>query len=61
MGSSILFILLLLITVVLLAGIFLMGKGGKANEKYGNKLMFARVGLQAAILILAALIMTTDK
>jgi len=44
------------VVFVLIAGIFLMGIGGNANKKYGNKLMIARVGLQGAILLLLAMI-----
>lgn len=51
MGSVIIIILLLGILFVLIGGIFLMGKGGEANKKYGNKLMSARVALQGLILV----------
>jgi hypothetical protein len=40
---------------VLVSGVVLMGVGGKKNEKLGNKLMIARVWLQALILITLAL------
>ena len=53
---GILMLLLLLATAfVLVSGIVLMGVGGKANEKYGNKLMVARVWLQAIVIVLLAL------
>ena len=42
---------------VLVSGIVLMGVGGKANAKYGNKLMVARVWLQASVLALLALML----
>lgn len=32
---------------VLFTGIFFMARGGEVNEKYSNKLMVARVTLQA--------------
>lgn len=51
------FLLLLLITataVVLVGGVVLMGVGGKANAKYSNKLMMARVWLQASVIMLLA-------
>jgi len=35
---------------VLLVGIFGMAKGGEFNKKYGNRLMQARVTLQAVAL-----------
>ena len=37
---------LLLVVAVLLAGIIGMARGGDFNEKYGNKLMVARVVAQ---------------
>lgn len=39
---------------VLVAGIALMAAGGNNNTKYGNKLMFSRVGLQGLTLLLLA-------
>jgi hypothetical protein len=54
-------ILLFALVGVLVAGLVLMGMGGKANEKYGNKLMSARVWLQAIILILLALMFVGVK
>ncbi len=41
---------------VLLAGVILMGRGGEANARWGNKLMRARVGLQLAAVILLLLL-----
>lgn len=35
------------VVAVLLLGILSMLKGGELNKKYGNKLMIARVALQA--------------
>ena len=43
MGDTVIAALLLAIVGVLIAGVVLMGIGGKANAKYGNKLMVARV------------------
>ena len=40
---------------VLLIGVFSMAKGGPFNEKYGNKLMQARVALQGITILLLAL------
>lgn len=50
------FIVLMLIAMVatliaLVAGLFGMAKGGEFNEKYGNKLMKARVALQGLALL----------
>ena len=41
---------------VLFAGIVLMGRGGEANARWGNKLMRARVGLQLVAVILLLLL-----
>jgi Hypoxia induced protein conserved region len=41
--------------VVLVTGILSMAKGGAFNTKYGNKLMQARVYLQALALIMLVL------
>ena len=43
------------IVSVLAIGIVSMVKGGKFNEKYGNRLMQARVTLQGLVLLLLAL------
>jgi hypothetical protein len=45
---------LIAVVAVLLAGVFTMARGGAFNKKYGNKLMRARVVLQAlAVLAIA--------
>jgi hypothetical protein len=46
---------------VLIAGIALMGVGGNANLKYGNKLMVARVSLQGMALVMLALMFMLGK
>ena len=46
---------LLSVLAVLVTGIIAMMKGGAFNEKYGNKLMRARVYLQGTALALLAL------
>ncbi len=46
---------MLLTLGVCFAGIILMANGGETNRKYGNKLMTARVALQALSLALVAL------
>jgi len=43
------------VVAVLLIGVFSMIKGGEFNEKYGNRLMQARVALQGLTLLLLAL------
>jgi hypothetical protein len=46
---------------VLMAGIVLMGMGGNANFKYGNKLMTARVSFQGLVLLMLALVFFVGK
>lgn len=46
---------------VLIAGVVLMGTGGKANAKYSNRLMVMRVSLQALVLIMLALLYAAGK
>ena len=46
---------LLSVVGVLVVGLFAMVKGGEFNEKYGNKLMQARVALQGVAFALLAL------
>jgi hypothetical protein len=41
---------------VLMAGIVLMGMGGNANYKFGNKLMTMRVSFQGLVLLMLALV-----
>lgn len=42
-------------------GLFAMTRGGEFNQKYGNKLMQARVILQATALVLFALAAMVGK
>ena len=61
-GPIILVLLLILTFGVLVAGIILMGIGGKANAKYANRLMSMRVLFQGlALLLLALLFMVGNK
>tara|TARA_R110002072_G_scaffold228488_7_gene385774 strand:+ start:1522 stop:1713 length:192 start_codon:yes stop_codon:yes gene_type:complete len=46
---------ILSIVGVLGLGLFSMAKGGEFNEKYGNKLMRARVALQGIAILLLVL------
>lgn len=47
---------------VLLIGVFGMARGGAFNKKYGNKLMQARVALQAVALAFFVLaVLSTHK
>ena len=50
-----LIVAMLAVLVVLGIGLFGMAKGGDFNEKYGNKLMQARIILQGVALALLAL------
>lgn len=60
---KLLFILALLFAVATMAVMFTgaigMAKGGEFNKKYGNKLMQARVALQAITLVLLVLTAAT--
>ena len=47
--------------VALLVGIGLMARGGEANRKYGNKMMVARVSLQACALAVVALLIVIKQ
>jgi hypothetical protein len=47
--------LMLATVVVLIIGLVLMARGGKINEKYSNRLMVARVLLQASAILLLGL------
>ncbi len=54
--NVILILAMLATAAVLFTGIFGFLRGGEFNQKYGNKLMQARVGLQfAALAILAVM------
>ncbi len=57
------FIISLVATVgVLVAGVIVMNKGGEINQRYGNRLMRARVICQGvAIALLALMMLTGDK
>ncbi len=50
------FVTLLAVVGVLLVGVFAMARGGEFNRKYGNKLMQARVALQAVAVALLFLL-----
>ena len=47
--------------IVLIIGIVAMLRGGEFNEKYGNKLMNARVILQGVALLFLALAILTQN
>lgn len=51
-----LFVTMLVTCLILLAGLFVMIKGGPLNEKYGNKLMRWRVMAQGIAIGLFALL-----
>jgi hypothetical protein len=61
MGDYFIILLVFATLGVLVAGIVLMGIGGQANLRYGNKLMVARVSLQGCVLILLALLFAMGK
>jgi len=47
-------ILIFITILILIAGIFVLAKGGKINKKYSNKLMIARVVFQFLAIIMLA-------
>lgn len=49
------------VVAALLLGVAMMMRGGELNQKYGNKLMMARVGLQGLSLILLALLWAVSQ
>jgi hypothetical protein len=49
------------VLVVLILGIVSMIKGGEFNEKYGNRLMQARVYLQGLALLIMAIAFFTSQ
>lgn len=61
-GTVLLILIMLCVLGVLFTGIGAMLMGGEFNRKYGNRLMMARVALQAvAIGLLLLLAMCSDK
>jgi hypothetical protein len=52
----VIFVMLLAVLGVLLVGVVGMARGGEFNRKYGNKLMQARVALQAIAVALLFLL-----
>ncbi|HUT47925.1 MAG TPA: twin transmembrane helix small protein [Alphaproteobacteria bacterium] len=49
-------VLLIAVLAVLLVGVFAMARGGVFNAKYANKLMRARVALQALAIVVLGII-----
>jgi hypothetical protein len=60
-GDYLIVTLMLATFGVLMAGVLLMGVGGTANARYGNRLMVARVSLQGMVLLLLALLFFLGK
>ncbi len=65
MGMNTIFFICMLVAMVLTAialtvGIIVMGKGGEANIKYGNKFMRARVIFQGITIAFFALTILTS-
>jgi hypothetical protein len=48
-------VLLIAVAAVLIAGLIVMGIGGKTDKKFSNKLMMARVAIQALIVLILGL------
>ncbi|MBN9542746.1 MAG: twin transmembrane helix small protein [Alphaproteobacteria bacterium] len=57
----VLFVAMLLTLIALIAGIVLMARGGKINQKYSNKLMTMRVVLQGLAIAIVAIIFLVAK
>lgn len=57
----VLVVLLIAVVAVLLIGVVAMARGGAFNTKYGNKLMRARVALQALAIVVLGLIWLTTR
>lgn len=53
--------IMLLVAVILIAGLVVMAVGGKTNQKYGNKLMMARVGSQALVVFLLGIMFMVSR
>ncbi len=60
-AGSLMILLLVAVVAVLVAGVVLMGMGNKANEKYANKLMIARVSLQGLAVVLLVVMFMGGK
>jgi hypothetical protein len=60
-GIVLLLVLMVATALVLVVGITLMARGGEANRKYGNKLMTARVVLQAAAITVLMILLSMKK
>lgn len=59
---SVLLVLLMLATMgVLFTGVVGFLMGGRFNERYGNRLMRARVGLQAAAVVVLGLLFLSQS
>ncbi|SNB70461.1 Hypoxia induced protein conserved region [Arboricoccus pini] len=56
-ANTLLAILMAATLAVLVTGVLGFLKGGPFNQRYGNRLMQARVGLQFACLVLVAIIL----
>lgn len=56
-----LFGLMIATGVVLLTGVVFMARGGEFNRKYSNKLMVARVTLQAAAIVILGILFYIGK
>lgn len=63
--STIFFILtiisMLIVLGILIAGLTVMTKGGELNEKYGNKLMRARVYMQGCAIFFFIMTVVTGN
>ena len=59
--NTVIAVLLGVVLVVLIAGLVVMGIGGKTDRRFSNKLMTARVAVQAVIVLLIVVIMMAGR
>ena len=59
--NMLLMVLMVAVAIALVVGLAVMIRGGATNEKYGNKLMMWRVGLQAAALAVLGVLFLISK
>ncbi len=54
-------IIMIIVFIVMVSGLVVMSIGGKTNLKYSNKLMVARVGMQALVVFLLGLMFMLSR
>ncbi len=59
--NIVIIVLLVAVVAVLISGLVVMGIGGKTDKKYSNKLMMARVAVQALIVLILGVMFSFSK